>query len=193
MYIMNNTIIKLINYINSFKENSATLIEQTALFMNTGYIDKKTDLGLQNILNEIIKEQNTRENLSVRRSQARNSHISRISKKEKNRIINKWNNIAKRYNLAKINDLTSTRQSKILNRIDSLNQPKLTDYKKLNIFFQHIEEAIENSDFLQGVTTDWRVTFDFFLQPSSFSKALEGAYNTNTNKQSIIKEDNIKF
>ena len=99
-------------------------------------------------------------------------------------VISEWNNIATKINLATIRGLTPERKKKLSARLKEQNMT-------VEDFFREIKTALNESPFLRGkkwkevpgypndgdfVDTDWRADFDFFLQPSSLQKALEGKY-----------------
>ena len=107
-----------------------------------------------------------------------------ISLSKADYVKTKWNELAKRYNLAEIKALTKPRIQKLNSRLTEQNMT-------LEQFFDEIRVAIEDSPFLRGKKwheiighpddsywedADWRADFDFFLQPSSLQKAIEGKY-----------------
>ena len=108
--------------------------------------------------------------------------VNKETIKEKTK--NVWNAIAQRWDLAEIRALTDDREKKLKLRLKEQNMT-------LEQFFDEIRTAIEDSPFLRGKRwheipghpddsywedTDWRADFDFFLQPSSLQKAIEGKY-----------------
>lgn len=81
----------------------------------------------------------------------------------------KWNAIAKRYNLQTVNVLTKTRIQHLKARIKEAGGD--------DAFWVAVEKAIASSPFLRGQNDrKWRANFDFFMRQSSFVKALEGSY-----------------
>nr|DAY41978.1 MAG TPA: replication initiator protein [Caudoviricetes sp.] len=106
------------------------------------------------------------------------NELIRINKKEYIYVI--WNELAEELGLSKIKMLTDKRKRKI----DVL-------LKKYTI--EEIAEALEKikeSDFLQGKTSNWQMTFDDFIEEQKFIKLLEDGYkNKNSNKNSDIKID----
>jgi len=81
----------------------------------------------------------------------------------------KWNSIAKRYNLQTVNVLTKTRIQHLKARIKEAGGD--------DAFWAAVEKAIAGSPFLRGQNDrKWRANFDFFMRQSSFVKALEGSY-----------------
>ncbi len=84
--------------------------------------------------------------------------------------ISHWNNVAEKVGWAKVKKLTSSRKSKLPNRIK--------DAGGLGKWKGVIQQAAK-SDFLTGKSSNWKATFDFFLSESSFAKVLEGNYQNN--------------
>ena len=106
------------------------------------------------------------------------NELIRINKKKYIYVI--WNELAEELGLSKIKMLTDKRKRKM----DVL-------LKKYTI--EEITEALEKikeSDFLQGKTSNWQMTFDDFIEERKFIKLLEDGYkNKNSNKNSDIKTD----
>lgn len=97
---------------------------------------------------------------------------------------NIWNSFAGHWGLAQIRTLTADRKKKLELRLKEQNMT-------IEQFFEEIRIALEDSPFLRGrkwhvipghpddsfwEDADWRADFDFFLQPSSLQKAIEGKY-----------------
>lgn len=79
-----------------------------------------------------------------------------------------WNEMAGRCGLAKIEKLTTTRGAAICRRI--------LDAGSLEKFLA-VMARIERTPWMLGENDrGWRADFDFILQPSSFTKLMEGAY-----------------
>ena len=86
-------------------------------------------------------------------------------------VVDAWNSLSE-YGIKSISKLTSGTK-----RYDNL----VARLKKYGL--DDVIKAIENikhSDFLQGNTGNWFITFDWFVKPNNFPKVLEGNYN-NTN------------
>ena len=93
--------------------------------------------------------------------------------KDINIYVEKWNNLAEKYSLSKIIKVTEKRTANIQNRI-----------KEEDFDFDKIIEEIENSDFLLGKKTDWKIDFDFiFSSRNNYVKILEGKYRSAAKKQ----------
>lgn len=99
-------------------------------------------------------------------------------------VLNEWNKIAQKLNLAQIRSMTPERIKKLTARLKEHNMA-------IEDFFKELKIAFNESMFLKGKklhivpgrpednyeeNTEWRADFDFFLQPSSFQKAIEGKY-----------------
>lgn len=81
----------------------------------------------------------------------------------------KWNDLASRYHLPSINNLTTTRIRHLKARIKEAGGEAE--------FWAAVEGSLAASPFLKGENNrGWRANFDFFMQQSSFQKVLEGAY-----------------
>lgn len=79
-----------------------------------------------------------------------------------------WNEMAARCGLAKIEKLTTTRGSQIVQRI--------RDAGSLMKFLE-VMAKIEGSSFLLGENDrGWKADFDFLLQAKSFTRLMEGGY-----------------
>lgn len=96
-------------------------------------------------------------------------------------IMQNWNLIAEEFALPKL---------------AVVNDKRLRGYKARckeiggeDAFWNKIHEAIRNSSFLRGEKKDWSSSFDFFLQASSFIKAIEGNYNDIGSKASKINSE----
>lgn len=83
-------------------------------------------------------------------------------------VLEAWDTVAERYGLPKCRKLTEARQRQLRlfvkrNTIDEVRAGL---------------DAIERSAFLRGENDrGWRADLDFFLQPKSFAKLIEGAYD----------------
>lgn len=80
------------------------------------------------------------------------------------------NSVLKKYKLPEIKSLTETRKTKLKARIK--------DCGGFKEFLGQMEAALANSSFLRGDNAKgWHADFDFFLQASSWQKAIEGSYS----------------
>lgn len=85
-----------------------------------------------------------------------------------NDVLEAWNDLAKDCGLPTVKKLNATRKRQLKAR---LKENTLDEWKQAFA-------AIERSPFLKGENkTGWRASFDFLLQPSSFTKLIEGQYD----------------
>lgn len=83
-------------------------------------------------------------------------------------VVEAWNEMAGRLNLAQVRSISAKRRAQLKTRIR--DHPLSHWIDALN--------AIERSQFLLGENNrGWRADFDFLLQPSSFQKLIEGSYD----------------
>jgi hypothetical protein len=83
-------------------------------------------------------------------------------------IVAAWNAMATRAGLAQVGKLTETRRKAIRARHAEYGADAFTE----------AIAAVERSAWLRGDgDAGWRATFDFLLQPSSFTKLIEGSYD----------------
>ena len=95
----------------------------------------------------------------------------------------KWNQIAKKFNLPFVNIFSKTRIQKLKARIKTAGSE--------SAFWETVEKSLSGSAFLRGEITDWRASLDFFLQESSFLKASEDVYRRQDKpKELSIQEQN---
>ena len=79
------------------------------------------------------------------------------------------NSVLKKFKLPEVKKLTDARKTKLSARVK--------DCGGFEEFLGQMEAALANSSFLRGDSSKgWRSDFDFFLQPSSWQKAVEGSY-----------------
>ena len=57
-------------------------------------------------------------------------------------------------------------------------------------FWDKYLERINNSNWLTGRNDDWRVTFDWIIQPRNMDKVLEGNYDDNKNNKEWLNKLN---
>lgn len=83
-----------------------------------------------------------------------------------------WNAMAKRVGLATVKSLTEERRKRLRARIADHGPDAFTE----------AIAAVERSSFCLGDSRGgWRADFDFLLQPSSFTKLIEGSYDRSIN------------
>lgn len=83
-------------------------------------------------------------------------------------FVEAWNILADRHDLPKVVKLTEARRVKIKARL------RENTVEEIKTAFA----ALDRSPFLHGENKNgWRADFDFFLQPKSFTRLLEGTYD----------------
>lgn len=97
-------------------------------------------------------------------------------------VVKRWNEVATKWGLATIKSLTESRKQKFVARYRQSGCNSLEEY------FALLYTILQQSLFLRGkkisgygenmavVNADWRASFDFFMQESSWQKAMEGVY-----------------
>lgn len=94
-------------------------------------------------------------------------------------LIDRWNAIAEKFGRPKIQNITTSRRSRLRRRVAECGE-------NVSEFFVVCATALKTSSFLRGESkdSDWSgADFDFFLQESSFQKAKEGSYNDSKRQQ----------
>lgn len=139
-------------------------------------IDKKTkNCG------QVLKNENELNIESLKRDKANYSiktgNVQSFLQDNKKQIIDKWNSL----NISKIYDFTPKRIQLLVAIMEQY------DYESI---FKAIDN-IGHSDFLQGNNkSNWRISFDWFINIDNFFKVLEGQYNNVVKVKSI---DSKKF
>lgn len=91
-----------------------------------------------------------------------------VSPVRPNEIVEAWNITAAELGLSKVVKLTADRKRKLAARCKDTSLEE----------FQHALATIRRSRFLQGQNDrSWKADFDFFLQPKSLAKLIEGSYD----------------
>lgn len=104
---------------------------------------------------------------------------------EKEDIKNSWNEIAKKHELPKVRVVSEKNIKDIKQNIKEVGVSSIKEY------FDEIDSAINNSDFLQGKNDrGWKINFNFITQKSSMNKLFNNAYeNTNNFLNNITKNE----
>lgn len=104
---------------------------------------------------------------------------------EKEDIKNSWNEIAKKHELPKVRVVSEKNIKDIKQNIKEVGVSSIKEY------FNEIDNAINNSDFLQGKNErGWKINFNFITQKSSMNKLFNNAYeNTNNFLNNITKNE----
>ncbi len=96
------------------------------------------------------------------------------------KAVNMWNDFAERHSLSRVQKLTESRKKKLRQRLKDCNG--LEGWKAAL-------EIVERSDGLLGKAGGtWKVGFDFLLQESSFTKIMEGFYDSWKSEKTSIME-----
>lgn len=100
-----------------------------------------------------------------------NSHVD--DEDFQTQIISAWNSLDK--NIPRIQTLNANTQ-----RYNMLNA-RINEHG-LDTVIKAIK-SIDNSKFLKGYVSDFRITIDWFIKPNNFIKVLEGNYNDKSDKK----------
>lgn len=176
----------------SLKEDGLIVVENWKKHQN---IDGMEKIREQNrIRKRRQREREKLKGLDNSHVKSRDSHATEEIRIDKNRLDKNRNNHS--------DDLTSNNKKfdevlGLWNKLDK-NIPKIqalnpgTDrYKLLKARVNEhgldtVKSAIKNieqSQFLKGYKTDFKITFDWFIRPNNFIKVLEGNYNDNLDKK----------
>ncbi len=146
-----------------------------ALCMNIEYKDtdkRVPEMGSLNSPKNDAKQSQKRDTDTVRTlspstSEDKSSSVETPAFK-KDHVIEKWNSLAANGYVKPVRKLTKERDRKLEAR---MRENSFEDF--LEVF-----GSLERSKFIHGDNPrGWKPTFDFILQPSSFVKLLEGAYD----------------
>ena len=128
---------------------------------------------------EVRNKENSAEVAVVEKSPSNQEYCERI------KIA--WNTIASRYETTpSVTVVTETR----LKHFKNILKYYKIDEKQ---FFNSVNKALSESKFLRGIGKKWRADFDFFINKSSYLKAIEGAYRDNPNEIMEILQDPAKM
>jgi len=97
-------------------------------------------------------------------------------------IISQWNKFALQFGLPRVKAVTKSSKRERLLR---------ARFNEKEFDFPKILEKAARSDFLLGVKTDWRVSFDWLICPSNYIKVLEGNYDNNLSQKDSIKASRV--
>lgn len=95
--------------------------------------------------------------------------INTLSEKRRDidEILDRWNTLP--------DPIPKTRKLVSGSKRQGMLNQRLEDYGKDTIL--DAIEMVRQSDFLCGKTSNWRITFDWFIAPNNFIKVIEGNYN----------------
>lgn len=127
-------------------------------------------------IGEITEENNT----SINNTRCNNNHDDADWKQL---IISEWNSLDK--NIPKLQALNpnTNRYSMIQARINQYGLEKVVEAIR----------SIDDSEFLKGYKSDFRVTFDWFIKPNNFVKVMEGNYIDKKINQDRYQEKEISI
>jgi len=97
-------------------------------------------------------------------------------------IISQWNEFALKTGLPAVKAITSGSKRERLLR---------ARFNEKEFNFPKILEKVARSDFLLGVKTDWKVSFDWLICPSNYIKVLEGNYDNNIPQKDSVKASRV--
>ncbi len=64
-------------------------------------------------------------------------------------------------------------------------------FKEKEFDFKKILEKVGQSEFLLGIRTDWKVSFDWLICPSNYIKVLEGNYDANHPQKDLVRASRV--
>lgn len=176
------------------RKDGTKQINKRKIYINNSYIDKEPDPIGENAytlsvktpipyrenhrypIGEITEENNTRLNIT----RCNNNHDEANWKQI---IINEWNSLDD--NIPKIKDINPS-----VKRY-TLIQARIKQYG-LDEVLKAIR-SINQSDFLKGYKTDFRITFDWFIKPTNFTKVLEGNFLDKKVNQEMHQEKEMSI
>ena len=97
-------------------------------------------------------------------------------------IVSQWNEFALKTGLPAVKAITSGSKRERLLR---------ARFNEKEFNFPKILEKVARSDFLLGVKTDWKVSFDWLICPSNYIKVLEGNYDNNIPQKDSVKASRV--
>lgn len=205
--MFNNNISKptLIKYLKNLEQKgfitkikSQNLASANYYIVNCEKINKLCDTKTREIFEEDEIPQEPAEenpdgyNLKPTDNKEKSTELAVVEKSPSNqeyceRIKIAWNAIASRYETTpSISVVTETR----LKHFKNVLKYYKIDEKQ---FFNSVNKALSESKFLRGIGKKWRADFDFFINKSSYLKAIEGAYRDNPNEIMEILQDPAKM
>lgn len=91
-------------------------------------------------------------------------------------VVADWNALAADLGLPGVRDITPARQAAIKAR--GIDFEKTYDFSDPKSGFKELMDRVRRSPFLRGEVRDFRCDFDFIVKASSFTKIMEGKYET---------------
>ena len=166
-------------------EISTRLVEKTDSIKNNTLRINRERINKQELSSSEIEKNQGVENQSIENRSQLNTNT--LSTKELNtKLLNtyslfmeKWNELAKECELSLIKSFTENRKKKLSELLEKFTQEEI-----LETMFK-----IKNINFLLGRTdkSNWKISFDDFLNEDKFMKIMEGSYY-DKNKRTSSKE-----
>lgn len=165
-----------ISVILEYKENTKQVVKRKIYVNNTYQLNNEYPITKKKDTLSIKKEEGYQENKGypiIKKSEENNTrlNITRCNNNDdeadwKQKIIGEWNNLDD--NIPKLQALnpSTTRYNLIQARIKQYGLGKVVE----------AIQSINQSDFLKGYKTDFRITFDWFIKPNNFVKVMEGNF-----------------
>lgn len=163
--IKNKTLIcKVFNHISKYDNLNQTVlkvIENSSIINNDNDNDNDNEESYHDTSNDSHNESGN-ESIDDSRSES-------ISKSDVNYLVDSFNMIVT--NLPKVTKMTDARRRTIKSRLKEYDQGKI----------EEVFRMANESNFLCGMVTDFKASFDWIMKPGNFVKILEGNY-ANRNK-----------
>mgnify|MGYP001379565114 CR=1 FL=1 len=97
-------------------------------------------------------------------------------------IVSQWNEFAQKTGLPAIKAITpGSKRERFLK----------ARFKEKEFDFKKILEKVGQSEFLLGIRTDWKVSFDWLICPSNYIKVLEGNYDANHPQKDLVRASRV--
>ena len=186
-----------ISVILEYKENTKQVVKRKIYTNNTYQLNKGYPITKKKDTLSIKNEEGYHEKKGypiTKKDEENNTSINNINKNNtsnnkgdeadwKQLIIDEWNSLDD--NIPKLQALNpSTNRYKLIQaRINQYGLEKVIEALK----------SINQSEFLKGYKTDFRITFDWFIKPNNFVKVMEGNYIDKKATQEVHQEKEISI
>ena len=157
-------------------EISTRLVEKTDSIKNNTLRINRERINKQELSSSEIEKNQGVENQSI---QLKTNTLSTKELNTYSLFMEKWNELAKECELSLIKSFTENRKKKLSELLEKFTQEEI-----LETMFK-----IKNINFLLGRTdkSNWKISFDDFLNEDKFMKIMEGSYY-DKNKRTSSKE-----
>ena len=157
-------------------EISTRLVEKTDSIKNNTLRINRERINKQKLSSSEIEKNQGVENQSI---QLKTNTLSTKELNTYSLFMEKWNELAKECELSLIKSFTENRKKKLSELLEKFTQEEI-----LETMFK-----IKNINFLLGRTdkSNWKISFDDFLNEDKFMKIMEGSYY-DKNKRTSSKE-----